>query len=202
MRLRDACSEDSEMQVAQNLLRQDYEALGNCVPPEANSYAIRLTYNPVNENCQNNHTHPYYWGRRSDNGLCVNGQPLNLPSVQNRTGCHLATIKPGSSGRIFNETNLVRCNVSQRFVCQMKNNQRFPLCTSLKAAKTTTTTVTTTAVAATTTIPNNVSAIAFGTVVGISALALILFLIFLCCKRNKTRRTADKNGEEHENYCK
>ena len=47
VRLKDACPNESGMKVAQNLPRQDYEALGNCMPPEANSYAIRLTYNPI-----------------------------------------------------------------------------------------------------------------------------------------------------------
>ena len=203
VRLRDACPNKSGMKVAQNLLRQDYKALGNCVPPEANSYAIRLTYNPDNEKCQNNHTHPYFWGRRSDNGPCVDGQPLNLPSVQDRKGCHLATIIPGSSSRIFNETNLTRCNVSQPYICQLENNQSFPLCTGLKETKSSTITATTTkaAVAATTAMPNNVTIVAVGSVLGILALALILFLIYLCHKRNKTKRNADKSNE-HENYRK
>ena len=63
VRLRDACPNASGMKVAQNLLQQDYEALGNCVPPEENSYVIRLIYNPCHEKCHNNHTHPYFWGR-------------------------------------------------------------------------------------------------------------------------------------------
>ena len=51
-------------------------------------------------------------------------------------------------------------------------------------------------------IPNNVTVIAIGSALGILALALILFLIYLCCKRNKTRRNADKSDEEYENYRK
>ena len=34
---------DMKMKVAQNLLRQDYDAIGNCMPPEQRTYAIRLT---------------------------------------------------------------------------------------------------------------------------------------------------------------
>ena len=201
VRLRDACPEDSEMKVAQNLSRQDYEALGNCVPPETNSYAIRLTYNNM-KICKNNDTHPYFWGKSGDNGPCVDGQPLNLPSVQDREGCHLATIIPGSSGRIFNEANLTRCNVSQPYVCQVETNQSFRFCTSLKETKLTTTVTTTkAAVAATMAMPNNVKVVAIGSVLGIVALALILFLIYLCRKRNKARRNANKS-EEHKNYRK
>ena len=200
VRLRDACPNESGMKVAQNLLRQDYEALGNCVPPEANSYAIRLTYNPI-KICKNNDTPPYFWGRIDDDQPCVDGQPLSLPSVQDRKGCHLATIIPGSSGRIFNETNLTRCIVSQPYICQLENNQSFPLCTSLKEIKLTTTATTTTAVAATTTIQNNVTVIAVGSVLGVLALALILFLIYLCCNRDETKRNTDKS-DEHENYHK
>ena len=155
VRLKDACPNESGMKVAQNLPRQDYEALGNCVPPEANSYAIRLTYNPI-KICENNNTPPYFWGRIGDDQLCVDGQPLSLPSVQDREGCHLATIIPGSSGRIFNVTNLTRCIVSQPYICQLENNQSFPLCTSLKATTTPTTTTTTTK---TTTIASNRSSI-------------------------------------------
>ena len=201
VRLMDACPNALGMKVAQNLLRQDYEALGNCVPPNENSYAIRLIYNPHHNKCQINGSTPYFWGRRDDKGPCVDGQPLNLPSAQNRIGCHLATIMPGSSGNIFDEANVTRCNVPQPYVCQLENNQSFPLCTSLKTITTTTTTITE-AAAATTTIPNNVTFIAVGSVLGILALALILLLIYLCCKRNKTKRNADKSDEEYENYRK
>ena len=40
VRLRDACPNASGIKVAQNLLQQDYEAIGNCVPPEEKSYVI------------------------------------------------------------------------------------------------------------------------------------------------------------------
>ena len=128
--------------------------------------------------------------------------------MQDREGCHLATIIPGSSGRIFKETNLTRCIVSQPYICQLENNQSFPLCTSLKATTTTTITITTTtavteaALAATTTMPNKVTVISVESGLGILALALILFLIYLCRKRNKTRRNADKTDEDYENYRK
>ena len=61
--LGNACPNASGMKVAQNLQQQDYEALGKCVPPKENSYAIRLIYNPhLNKTCQNNHTHSVFLG--------------------------------------------------------------------------------------------------------------------------------------------
>ena len=71
---------------------------------EEHSYAIRLTYNP-RKNFQNNDIHRYFWGQSDDDEQCVDGQLLNLPNVQNRLGCHFATIISGSSDNIFNQVN-------------------------------------------------------------------------------------------------
>ena len=115
--LRNACGYDNT-EVAQYLLRQDYKAIGICVPPEQRTYAIRLTYSPP-QKCENNGTHPYFWGRSSDASVRVNGKPLSLPSeIEEENSCHLAVITPGSFNYII-DANWMRCDATKPYLCQL-----------------------------------------------------------------------------------
>ena len=123
---------NSNFDIVQNLQSQDYEAIGDCIPPNQNPYGIRLIFNPDREICRDNNTHPYFWGPGQNAKTCVSGQPLNLPGIaQNKSDCHLVTINPGSFSAIFDSAELSRCNIPRPYVCRP---QKFP--TNLSACKT------------------------------------------------------------------
>ena len=180
VRLTDACNYESS-EVATDLERQDYEVLGNCLPPQEQTdrYAIRLTYNPRNENhlCKGNATHRYFWGPGTVAKPCVDGVPLDLPtSFQEPDRCYLANVQPGSSNKIFH-ASWTRCNQSQSYICQLQSDEiDQPRCTdgaSITPATTTTAT------------SNNNTSIIIGSVSGVGALFIFSILIYVYYKTSK-----------------
>ena len=200
--LRNACGYDNT-EVAQNLLRQDYEAVGNCIPLAQRTYAIRLTYNTPRK-CGNNGTHPYFWGRSRDASECVNGKPLSLPFNFEENSCHLAVITPGSFNNIFN-ANWIRCNATKPYICQLQtNNSHINRC---KQVTTTSSNIASSSVYVTSSnnAINNVTAtssayitaISVGTSLGVVGLFLFLLLCYFLYKRKNTHsNSSDKSNQE------
>ena len=183
VRWRDACRYGSSV-FAPTLTRQDYEALGSCIPPKENSYATRLIYNP-NGLCRENSTHPYIWRRSFFSEIsCVNGQPLSLSnSFEEPDRCHLAAITPGSLNNIFN-ASWFRCNVTQPFICLLQTNSS-NISSCNKVTSRTTSSSSSTARTLFTQPSSNNTAIIATTAVGICAFFCFL-LCFLLYKRNET----------------
>jgi len=209
----EACMNGGEP--ASLLEKQDYEDIGQCMPPDPNSsYSIRLIFhqNRANFNC--NDTYPYY-GRLSinDSRTCVNGQPLYLPPFPSTeiTRCHAATIIPGTSDNIFNLTDWRPCAEEQRFICRLEANttdNTFPSCglipTASSFAKTTTAKTVFRNSSANTeeAALTNSTATIVGSVIGIFVVFLILILIYCFYKRNQAKQSTPKNKTQEDIYSK
>ena len=180
--LKDACkNNDMEMKESQNLLGQDYDTIGNCVPPEQRTNAIRLTYDFSNK-CAGNNTYPYFWGSSQKVSGCVNDKPLDLPTnFEEKNRCHLAVIMPGSSNNIFT-TAWMRCNATKLYICQLQ--------TTIHSV--TNCNITTPPTALTTTTTSRI----IGSVLGVCGLLFILLLSYHFYKTSKFRSNSSKRTHQ------
>ena len=195
------CGNDSK--IATNLETQDYEALGFCQPPVSDQYysiGLRLPHINSTNSLRCNSSHPYF-GRAARIEGCVDGSPLELPrNLAGDQRCNLASVLPGLLSQIYNPT-WTRCNFVQYAICQLERNAfitDFCKDVSPSTATTTTstaTTIATTATKATTTtitaLSNSSIAIIAGSV-QVFVILLLVMLLHLFQKRNKTNRNASK----------
>ena len=200
------CGNDADFAI--NLETQDYETLGFCQPPVMDQYysiGLRLPHINSTNRVKCNSSHPYFWrNRRNEKIDCADGSPLELPRNFNGDQyCNLVSVSPGSLRQTYNAT-WTRCNSVQHVICQLERNAsitNFCKNASTPTATTTTSTTTptattalTTATKATTTITvlsNNSTAIIAGSV-QVFVILLLVMLLHLFQKRNKTKTNASK----------
>ena len=192
------CGNDSE--IAINLETQDYEALGLCQPPVMDQYfSIGLRFPDINTDNRGfcNSSHPYFWRTRRNEAIyCVDGSPLELRrNFNGDRRCNLASVLPGSLDQIYNAT-WTRCNSVQYSICQLERNASiFNFCKNVSTAIPSTTT-------ATTVLSSNITAIITGSVLGVFAVIVLLWLLIFFRKRNNLRRNASDHGSDEEVYYK